>query len=247
MKAEPAHQLRLLDLQETDTERDRLNRLLRALPEEEQLRQCEARLTELRDQLAVTETELRDLDREQRKVERDIDQVRARAERNTQRMESGQISSPRELESLQAEIELLARRQSELEDIALELMERREEADKRRADLDRKVTEAVEERDDAENRRSEAVLRIKDELDSATQRRSRIVKELPEDLLNLYERLREQYAGIGAAALRYGRCEGCKLQLSAAELREMRLAPPEEVTRCENCRRILVRVADSGL
>ena len=162
-------------------------------------------------------------------------------------MESGQISSPRELESLQAEIELLARRQSELEDIALELMERREEADKRRADLDRKVTEAVEERDDAENRRSEAVLRIKDELDSATQRRSRIVKELPEDLLNLYERLREQYAGIGAAALRYGRCEGCKLQLSAAELREMRLAPPEEVTRCENCRRILVRVADSGL
>ena len=126
-------------------------------------------------------------------------------------------------------------------------MERREEADKRRADLDRKVTEAVEERDDAENRRSEAVLRIKDELDSATQRRSRIVKELPEDLLNLYERLREQYAGIGAAALRYGRCEGCKLQLSAAELREMRLAPPEEVTRCENCRRILVRVADSGL
>ena len=246
MKAEPAHQLRLLDLQETDTERDRLNRLLRALPEEEQLRQCEARLTELRDQLAVTETELRDLDREQRKVERDIDQVRARAERNTQRMESGQISSPR-VESLQAEIELLARRQSELEDIALELMERREEADKRRADLDRKVTEAVEERDDAENRRSEAVLRIKDELDSATQRRSRIVKELPEDLLNLYERLREQYAGIGAAALRYGRCEGCKLQLSAAELREMRLAPPEEVTRCENCRRILVRVADSGL
>jgi len=162
-------------------------------------------------------------------------------------MESGQISSPRELESLQAEIELLARRQSELEDIALELMERREEADKRRADLDRKVTEAVEERDNAENRRSEAVLRIKDELDSATQRRSRIVKELPEDLLNLYERLREQYAGIGAAALRYGRCEGCKLQLSAAELREMRLAPPEEVTRCENCRRILVRVADSGL
>jgi len=142
---------------------------------------------------------------------------------------------------------LLARRQSELEDIALELMERREEADKRRADLDRKVTEAVEERDDAENHRSEAVLRIKDELDSATQRRSRIVKELPEDLLNLYERLREQYAGIGAAALRYGRCEGCKLQLSAAELREMRLAPPEEVTRCENCRRILVRVADSGL
>src|SRR5690606_15061628 len=123
----------------------------------------------------------------------------------------------------------------------------REEADKRRADLDRKVTEAVEEPNDADKRRPEAGLRIKDELDSATQRRSRSVTELPEDLLNLDERLREQYAGIGAAALRYGRCEGCKLQLSAAELREMRLAPPEEVTRCENCRRILVRVADSGL
>lgn len=162
-------------------------------------------------------------------------------------MESGQVSSPRELESLQAEIASLQRRQSELEDIALAVMERREEAEKRRAELDRKVSEASAERENAENRRSEAVLRIKDELDSATQRRMRIVKELPEDLLSLYERLREQYAGIGAAALRFGRCEGCKLELSAAELREMRLAPPDEVTRCENCRRILVRVAESGL
>ena len=247
MRAEPAHQVRLLDLQEVDTELDRLNHRMRALPEHQQLQQLDARLTQLRDRLAVVETELRDLDREQRKAERDVEQVRMRAERDTQRLEAGHVSSPRELESLQSEIASLARRQSELEDIVLEVMERQENAEERRAALAREVAEAEAERETADNRRSEAVLQLRDELDSATRRRARIAEEIPDDLLDLYRRLREQNAGIGAAALRYGRCEGCKLELSTAELREMRTAPPDEVTRCENCRRILVRVADSGL
>jgi len=247
LRAEPDHQVRLLDLQEVDAELDRLNHRMRTLPEHEQVQRLDARLTELRDRLAVVETELRDLEREQRKAERDVEQVRVRAERDTRRLESGQVSSPKELESLQSEIASLARRQSELEDIVLEVMERQENAEARRAELEREVAEAEAERESADNRRSESVLRIRDELDSAAQRRARVAGEIPADLLGLYEKLREQNAGVGAAALRYGRCEGCKLELSTAELRELRTAEPDEVTRCENCRRILVRVPDSGL
>ncbi|MEY9211109.1 hypothetical protein NI17_011975 [Thermobifida halotolerans] len=247
MKAEPAHQVRLLDLQEIDVELDQLNHRMRTLPEHEQIQRLDTRLTELRDRLAVVETELRDLDRELRKAENDVEQVRARAERDTRRLEAGHVSSPRELESLQSEIASLGRRQSELEDIVLGVMERQENAEGRRAELERDIAEVAAEREAADNRRSEAVLRIGDEQDSAARRRSRVAEEIPEELLGLYQKLREQNAGIGAAALRYGRCEGCKLELSRAELREMRDAPADEVTRCENCRRILVRVADSGL
>ena len=62
----------------------------------------------------------------------------------------------------------------------------------------------------------------------------------------LYEKMRAQH-GVGAAALRGGRCEGCHLSLNTVDLARIRAAPPDEVLRCEECRRILVRTAESGL
>ena len=70
---------------------------------------------------------------------------------------------------------------------------------------------------------------------------------LPTDLLDLYEKLRASSGGIGAAALHRGRCEGCHLQLNTTDLNNLRDAPPDDVVRCEECRRILVRTAESGL
>jgi predicted nucleic acid-binding Zn-ribbon protein len=52
---------------------------------------------------------------------------------------------------------------------------------------------------------------------------------------------------VGAAALRRGQCEGCHLQLNTTDLNRIREADPDEVVRCEECRRILIRTADSGL
>ena len=53
--------------------------------------------------------------------------------------------------------------------------------------------------------------------------------------------------GIGAAALRQRRCGGCQLELNPVEIQRIRSAPEDEVLRCEECRRILVRTAESGL
>jgi hypothetical protein len=47
--------------------------------------------------------------------------------------------------------------------------------------------------------------------------------------------------------LRQRRCEGCHIELSGSELAAVRAAAPDEVVRCDNCRRILVRTEDSGL
>ena len=69
---------------------------------------------------------------------------------------------------------------------------------------------------------------------------------MPDDLLALYEKLRAQH-GIGAAALRARRCEGCRLEINAADLRDIAGRPADEVVRCPECSRILVRTAESGL
>ncbi|MDA8368473.1 MAG: C4-type zinc ribbon domain-containing protein [Nocardiopsaceae bacterium] len=246
MKAEPAHQIRLLDLQETDSRLDQLAYRARNLPEIAELQRLDTRIGELHDQLAATATELSDLDREQSKAEADVDQVRVRAERDTKRLDAGHVSSPKELEGLQSEIASLQRRQSELEEIVLEIMERREAAEARDTGLRKELEAAQAEREDAEERRSSAMVEIDADRSSAARRRERILAEIPEDLLGLYVKLRDQHSGVGAAALRYGRCEGCKLALSTAEIGQIRQASADEVLRCEECRRILVRTDESG-
>jgi predicted nucleic acid-binding Zn-ribbon protein len=70
---------------------------------------------------------------------------------------------------------------------------------------------------------------------------------VPADLIALYERLRAANAGIGAAALRARKCGGCRIELYGTELVRAREAAEDEVLRCEECGRILIRTAESGL
>ena len=127
MNADPAVQLRLLDLQAADTALAQLAHRRSTLPELAAIAAADARLAALTGDLVRAETEVTDLDREQRRLEADVDQVRQRSDRDEQRMRAGSVP-PRELESLQHEVQTLARRQSDLEDSVLELMERQEDA-----------------------------------------------------------------------------------------------------------------------
>lgn len=247
MKAEAAHQIRLLDLQDIDTVIDRLRHRAKHLPENVELEELNAEIARLTDAAAQTAAELKDFDREQRKAESDVDQVRTREERDGKRLEAGQVSSPKELESLQSEIASLRRRRAELEDIVLGVMERREGVEAKQAADAQALTACEEKRVVAEQRQAAALEEISAEERDAGERRAKLRAELPEDLLKLYDKLRDSHSGVGAAALSQGRCEGCKLALSTAEVSQIRSAPAEEVVRCEECRRILVRTPKSGL
>ena len=77
--------------------------------------------------------------------------------------------------------------------------------------------------------------------------RAKVAPEIPADLLKLYEKLREDHNGVGAAALHQRRCEGCRMELTPTDIGRIRDAAPDEVLRCEECRRILVRTPESGL
>jgi hypothetical protein len=77
--------------------------------------------------------------------------------------------------------------------------------------------------------------------------RASVAADLPTELLGLYAKIATSHGGVGAAELRRRRCTGCQLEISAADLSSFAGAPADEVLRCEECSRILVRTADSGL
>lgn len=247
VKAAPEAQLRLLELQELDTALDRLAHRRRTLPELAEVERMNGRLSELRDAIVSAETEVGDISREQSKAENDVEQVRVRAGRDQARLDSGQVSSPRELENLQSEIASLHRRQGDLEDVVLEIMERREQVDSRREALTGERDDLAGQLEQVERRRDEAFGEIDEERAARSQERAALAAEIPDDLRALYEKLRDQMGGVGAAALQSGRCQGCHLALNTVDINRIRAAAPDEVLRCEECRRILVRTPESGL
>jgi predicted nucleic acid-binding Zn-ribbon protein len=247
VNADPEVQLRLLDLQALDTALDRLSARRRSLPEIEEIRSLSARLSGLAADRVAADTTGRDLSRASTKLEGEVDAVRSRAARDQSRLDSGAVSSPHQLENLQSEIASLARRQADLEDQLLELMESAETA---QATVDRisgEQTELTAAREAAEQRRDAAISAIDAETELKTRERVALAGELPADLVALYEKIRASSGGIGAAGLVRRRCEGCHLEVGGAELREIAATPLERVLRHEDCRRILVRTEDSGL
>lgn len=245
MKADPEAQRRLLELQAIDTALTQLAHKRRTLPELAELDRLARELSSLEDERVKAKVGLDDLDRDITRLERDIDQVRARADKDRSRLDAG-TGPARELEALQHELATLARRQSELEDAELELLEQREQAQSGYDSIEQRLTSQRDVRETTEQRRDAALRDLDADRDWRIASRGPLVADLPADLVELYNKIRDS-SGIGAALLRAGRCEGCRLELSGSERARVKGLPPDEVVRCEECRRILVRTNESGL
>jgi predicted nucleic acid-binding Zn-ribbon protein len=247
VKAASSDQLRLLDVQVLDSAIDRLAHRRTTLPELETIESLRTRDDEISDDVVRAETEDSDLGREQARVDADVEMVRGRMERDQKRLDGGQVGSPRELENLQSEIESLHRRQSDLEDAELEVMEQREEIQSRLKTLRVEQEQVRSSLSGTEQQRDQTWAEIDAESQTSKAKRAELAATLPEDLMALYEKLRASSGGVGAAALQRGRCEGCHLQLNTTDLNRLRDAPDDDVVRCEECRRILIRTDESGL
>lgn len=186
-----------------------------------------------------------DLQREQRKADADVEQVRQRRARNQQRLDSGQVTSPRDLENLQHEVGSLERRISDLEDAELEVMERLEAAEAVQADLRTRADAFAGRQAELQTARDAAVKELDEQRAAVAEQRLTIQGDLPGDLVTTYEKLRERNGGIGAAPLVGKRCMGCRMELNPSDLGRIKSAAPDVVLRCEECGRILVRTAET--
>jgi predicted nucleic acid-binding Zn-ribbon protein len=230
-----------------DARADQLRHQRANLPELAEIAKLQAARSDLDNRARDARIAVDDLTAEQLKVDADVEAVKTRRTRDRDRMDRGLVTNPKDLERMQHELESLERRISTLEDEELEVMARLEDAQRDLEALAAQVAEADEQLAALAAARDEKLAAIEADLAAAEADRAPAVEGLPADLLALYDRLRAQKGGVGAAELRQRRCTGCQLGIDTAELAVIKAAPSDEVIRCEECQRILVRTPESGL
>jgi predicted nucleic acid-binding Zn-ribbon protein len=246
VKADPTAQAALLELQAQDSILAQLQHRRNTLPELAEIAALESRAKELDGQRIEHDTAVSDLTRAQKKADAEVEQVKARRTRDEERLSSGAVSNPKDLASLQHELVALERRIGTLEDDELEIMESLEEAQARLTNVQGDLADVTTELEQKIAARDAAIAVLDQQAAEAQAERGTVVGGVPADLIALYDKLRSQY-GTGAAALRARRCEGCRLEINGADLRELAAQPEDEVLRCPECSRILIRTPESGL
>jgi uncharacterized protein len=247
IRAEKSAQLRLLDLQTVDTSLAQLNHRRQTLPQHAAIARLQTERAALASDLVAAETAISDLELEQAKAENDLEPVRDRLTRNQARIANGTVADPKALSSMVEEVSHLKRRISDLEDAELEVMEQLEAAVASREALRARIDHVDDSLIETTAERDRQLAALDAEMGGLRAERAEITPLIPADLIALYDKIGASHRGIGAAELRQRRCTGCQLEINAADLRAFAAAAEDEVLRCEECGRILIRTPQSGL
>jgi predicted nucleic acid-binding Zn-ribbon protein len=234
----------LLVVQEHDTGADRLRHRRATLAERAELQVAEAALAENRvahANLAATRSEI---DGNERRLGDEVATVAGKATEVEKSMYSGEISSPRELQAMQADVEQLRKQQGLLEDREIELMEAWEQLDSEMSDLDTVAAATTAEIERLQLAIADEEAAIDAELAAELSARTTAAGELPGEVVATYEKIRAAN-GTGAARLVGMSCQACHLTIPSTEVDQMRRAAHTgDVTGamnfCDNCGAILV-------
>lgn len=229
---------RLLELQELDLAVDRLEARRKEIESGSDLAEARERADEVGQRVGELRLAIDSIQREEKRLENEIASVDMRIQAEQKRLYDGSVANPKELSSIQAEIESLGRRKTRLEDEELGQMEHREDLEGRLPPLEKELAELRQRAEEIEASSERELGEIAATLEQRRAARSSLTSELDEELLELYEDLRAQKRGVGAAALVDGVCQGCHEKLSAMALDKLKRT--EGVRRCEYCRRILI-------
>ncbi len=229
----------LLDLQRIDSSVDRLAQRRANLPEQRDLNEQTDTRAEAGGGYAEKEAELGAVVREQTKRETEVNQIDEKIAHENSRLYSGEVSSPKELSNIQAELDALRRRKAHLEDEELDVMEQREGLEKEASELKARLEELDAKVADATARRDHASIEIEQELADLSKQRAEVVPSLNASVVELYEDIRARRGGVAVAALENGVCRACGLPLSPMARDEIKRSN-EAIVHCENCRRLLV-------
>ena len=241
MQASVAQQSLILEMQSLDNEIMQANTKLKSLPEIEQLLHIDKRIATATDELAVVKSEADQIALELRRGEVDVETVTDRIKKDEARLASGN-ATPKELEQLQHEVGTLKKRQESLEEIELEIMIRSDAITSRSNTLTTDLASLQTLKDEIAGRLKTATDEINKVLADKNTARNLVANQIEKPLLELYEKIRGNGGGVGAAALVGNKCNGCNLAINAVEMDRIKSLAKDELLRCEECRRILVRI-----
>ena len=151
------------------------------------------------------------------------------------------MTSPKEAQALQADLESLNRRRSTLEDQVLELMEQIEPLDELLGAGEDSVAEIEAEAERVRITLAEHAEELDAEAAKVAAAREPLVVGVDADLLVEYERLRPLHGGVAVARLTGSTCLGCHISLAAAEVDQLRRQPADAILHCPDCGCLLVR------
>jgi predicted nucleic acid-binding Zn-ribbon protein len=241
VKATKEVQERLLALQQLDSDLIQIKHKMESLQVARAFDEASRELDAKRDLLVAAQTERDDIKHELSRAEGDVEQVAMRIDKDEKRLSSGS-GTPKELEQLQHELGSLAKRRAELEEVELEIMVRVEGVDDRIKELDLECQALTLKVEELRIKKDEEISSLEGLAQSTNTSRAELAPKIEGELLALYEKIRASGDGVGAAKLAGNQCLGCHLTLNAAELTRIKSLAADEVVRCEECRRILVRL-----
>jgi len=240
VRAAPDQQQRLLELQRIDTRLQQLEHQRATLPAIRQVATIEAQITDLHRALTDSRTAAADLQREVSQAESEVMASRDRLAKNQRRIESGTLSA-KDAMSMVDDMAALQQWIATLEETQLDAMERLEAHEANLANTEASLKKLLEARAEAATVRDLALGKIDAENKRLVAERAEVAGSIFTELTKVYDTIRSRLGGIGAAKLEGGSCQGCGLTLPPADLQAAFDAPPDEVVRCEECGRILVR------
>ena len=241
MQASPEQQSLIFELQLLDNEIMQANTKLKSLPEIEQLLHIDKRITAATEELATVKAEADQIALELRRGEVDVETVTDRIKKDEARLSSGN-ATPKELEQLQHEVGTLKKRQETLEEIELEIMVRSEAITARTNTLTTDLASLETLKAEINQRLTTASDEIDTVITNKQSDREKVVVKIEKPLIDLYEKIRTASGGVAAAALVGNNCNGCNLAINAVEMERIKSLAKDELLRCEECRRILVRI-----
>jgi predicted nucleic acid-binding Zn-ribbon protein len=241
MQASVEQQSLLLELQLIDNEIMQANTKLKSLPEIEQLLHIDKRIIAATEELSTVKAEADQIALELRRGEVDVETVTDRIKKDEARLASGN-ATPKELEQLQHEIGSLKKRQESLEEIELEIMIRSDAITSRRDTLTTDLASLETLKGEINTRLSTASSQINTLISDKNQARLLVAAKIEKPLIDLYEKIRGASGGVAATALVGNKCNGCNLAINAVEMERIKSLSKDELLRCEECRRILVRI-----
>lgn len=244
LKASPEAQALLLDLQALDTKISQLQHRSKNLPQHAAIAEVAKHVAGLRllelEQRGVQE----DIAIELARLESDVVVVQARIARDTERLQSS--TSSKDAVAFEHELGLLAKRQFDLEEIQITVMEKLEEREAELALTRTQISTVSADADVLSAQRDAELATIEGEIKHSSANRSTIAAKVPADLLALYEKQRARY-GTGASLLQHGVSRASGVKLLENEMQAIRAAAADEVIMCASSEGILVRTSESGI
>lgn len=226
------------DLQKLDIEIDELSEKFAHLPEQDELQSLEKELKRAEGMLEEKQISLSSNRSTQKKIEGELELLELKINHEDEKLYSGTIANPKELKSIQEEVNLLKEKKDKIETDLLEILDKIDNVNSEAKEISSRVEGLKREVERAEEDYRKAYEESEKRLQDLEAEKEKARSEISSSLVSVYEDIRKQKKEA-AVAISEGVCQGCFVELPAEEVDKM--LRNDKLWRCSQCRRILLR------